>query len=111
VAGRAAAVAGERARLAAAAREAGLDVVPSQANVLWIAAPGVGGAELARRLERVGVVVAPGGALGDPARVRLTVPPARDAADRALRALENAGAPGPTRAGASRHPATGSPPP
>jgi histidinol-phosphate aminotransferase len=111
VAGRAAAVAGERARLAARAREAGLDVAPSEANVLWIAAPGVDGAELARRLERSGVIVAPGGALGDPARVRLTVPPGRDAADRALRALEGAAAPAAMRGRASRHPGTGSPSP
>ena len=90
VGGRAAAVAGERARLAAAARGLGYDVVPSQANVLWIAAPGLDGADLYRRLERQGVIVAPGGALGDPARIRMTVPPARDAADRALRALESA---------------------
>ena len=47
---------------------------------------------LHRRLERQGVIVAPGGALGDPARVRLTVPPAREPADRALRALESASA-------------------
>jgi histidinol-phosphate aminotransferase len=110
VAGRAAAVAGERARLAAAAREAGLDVAPSQANVLWLAAPGVDGAELARRLERSGVLVAPGGPLGDPARVRLTLPPSRDAADRALRALASADAPGPDPPRASRHAAAGNPP-
>ena len=58
--------------------------------MLWIAAPGLDGADLYRRLERQGVIVAPGGALGDPARIRMTVPPARDAADRALRALESA---------------------
>jgi histidinol-phosphate aminotransferase len=94
VAGRAAAVARERARIAAGAAAAGLDVVPSQANVLWLAAPGMDGAELARRLERNAVLVAAGGALGDPARVRLTVPPDPAAADRALRALERAIAPG-----------------
>jgi hypothetical protein len=77
--------------------------------VLWIAASGVDGAELARRLERSGVLVAPGGALGDPARVRLTVPPGRDATDRALRALRSAAAPGSDGARASRHPGTGSP--
>jgi histidinol-phosphate aminotransferase len=110
VAGRAAAVAGERARLAAAARELGLDVAPSQANVLWLAAPAVEGAEVARRLARSGVLVAAGGPLGDPARVRLTVPPSRDAADRALRALATANAPGPDSPRASRHAATGNPP-
>ena len=65
-------------------------MAPSEANVLWAAAPAVAGAELARRLDRAGVVVAPGGALGDPARVRVTVPPGRDDADRALRALASA---------------------
>ncbi len=34
--------------------------------------------------------MAPGGALGDAARIRVTVPPGRDDADRALRALEGA---------------------
>jgi histidinol-phosphate aminotransferase len=94
VAGRAAAVARERARIAAAATAAGLDVAESRANVLWLAAHGVDGAELARRLEHHGVIAAPGGALGDPRRVRLTVPPNAEAADRALRALESAAAPG-----------------
>src|SRR4051812_45662020 len=41
VAGRAAAVARERARLAAGAAAAGVDVGPSQANVLWLAGGGV----------------------------------------------------------------------
>ena len=94
VAARAAAVAGERTRLHSALRDLDYDVAPSQANVLWIAAPGVDGAELNRRLERQGVIVAAGGALGDAARVRLTVPPTREAADRALRALASAIAPG-----------------
>jgi histidinol-phosphate aminotransferase len=93
VAGRAAAVGRERARIAAAATAAGLGVAPSQANVLWLAAPGIDGAELARRLERNAVLVAAGGALGDPARVRLTVPPDPAAADRAMRAVESAVAP------------------
>jgi hypothetical protein len=101
-------VAAERARLATAAAAAGLDVARSEANVLWIAARGVDGADLARRLERSGVLVAPGGALGDPARVRLTVPPGRDAADRARRALASAVAPESDAARASGHPGAGS---
>jgi histidinol-phosphate aminotransferase len=108
VAGRAAAVARERARMAAGAAAAGLDVAPSQANVLWLAARGVDGAELARRLARGDVIVAPGGALGDPARVRLTVPPDPPAADRALRALESAVAPEGGAAGASARDGRGS---
>jgi len=90
VAGRAAAVARERARLASGLGDLGYDVAASQANVLWIAAPRLDGAELARRLERTGLIVAPGGALGDAARVRVTVPPGREDADRAVRALESA---------------------
>jgi histidinol-phosphate aminotransferase len=107
VAGRAAAVAVERTRLADGAVAAGYRVADSQANVLWLAAEGVDGAEVARRLERLGVIVAPGGALGDPERVRLTVPPHADAADRALRALESAVAPGDDAGRASRSRGTG----
>ena len=90
VAGRAAAVARERARLASGLGDLGYDVAASQANVLWLAAPRLDGAELARRLERTGLIVASGGALGDAARVRVTVPPGREDADRAVRALESA---------------------
>jgi histidinol-phosphate aminotransferase len=107
VAGRAAAVARERARIAAGAAAAGLDVATSQANVLWLAADGVDGFELARRLEHQGVIVTPGGALGHSGRVRLTVPPHAEVADRALRALESAAAPGPRAVRASRSPRTG----
>jgi histidinol-phosphate aminotransferase len=87
VAGRVAAVADERERLLEAVRGLGLDVNPSQANVLWLAAPGVAGAELAHRLERHGVLVAPGGPLGDDARVRVSVH-RRESGDQLLRALE-----------------------
>jgi histidinol-phosphate aminotransferase len=87
VAGRAAMVAAERQRLSAAVRALGLQVAPSQANVLWLRANGVNGGELARRLERHGVIVAPGGPLGDDACVRASIQrPA--AGDRLLRALE-----------------------
>jgi histidinol-phosphate aminotransferase len=86
VAGRAAAVAAERTRLIPALRELGLEVAPSQANLVWLRADGVPGAELARRLERHGVIVAPGGPLGDGDRVRAAVQRA-EASDRLLRAL------------------------
>jgi histidinol-phosphate aminotransferase len=107
VAGRAAAVVRQRTRLAAGAAAAGLDVATSRANVLWLAADGLDGAELARRLERQGVIAAPGGALGDSGRVRLTVPPHAEAADRALRALESAIAPGARAVRASGRPPMG----
>jgi histidinol-phosphate aminotransferase len=87
VAGRAAMVAAERGRLSEAVRALGLQVTPSQANVLWLGAEGVNGGELARRLERHGVIVAPGGPLGDDAFVRVSIQ-RPEASDRLLRALE-----------------------
>ncbi len=65
----------------------GLDVPPSQANVLWLAAAGVPGAELAARLGRQGIAVAAGGPLGDPGRVRVTVPHRPEHRERLVRAL------------------------
>jgi histidinol-phosphate/aromatic aminotransferase/cobyric acid decarboxylase-like protein len=47
----------------------------------------VDGAELARRLERHGTIVAPGGMLGENDRVRASVHRRQDA-DRLLRGLE-----------------------
>jgi len=90
VAGRSATVAAERARLLAAVRTLGIEAVPSQANVLWLRAAGVDGGELARRLERHGVIVAAGGPLGDGDRVRAAIH-GREAGDRLLRALERSG--------------------
>ena len=87
VAGRAAMVAAERARLSDAIRELGLHVAPSQANVLWLRAEGVSGGELARRLERHGIIVAPGGPLGGDACIRVSIQ-RREAGDRLVRALE-----------------------
>jgi histidinol-phosphate aminotransferase len=87
VAGRAAMVASERARLGDTLRDLGLQVAPSQANFLWLRADGVHGGELARRLDRHGVIVAPGGPLGDDAYVRAAIQ-RPEAGDRLLRALE-----------------------
>lgn len=70
---RVAAVRAERDRLAGELRELGLEVAPSEANLLWIAAPGLDGAELAARLERSKVLVASGGRFGDDAHVRAAV--------------------------------------
>jgi histidinol-phosphate aminotransferase len=79
----------ERVRLLGAMRGMGLDAEDSQANFIWLRAPGLGGDELANRLRLHGVIVAPGGPLGADDHVRATV---RDsgATDRLLRALENA---------------------
>jgi histidinol-phosphate aminotransferase len=87
VAGRAAMVAAQRTRLVDALRELDVDVALSQANVLWLRAEGVEGADLAHRLERHGVIVAPGAPLGDGERVRVAVH-RPEAGDRLLRALE-----------------------
>lgn len=69
-------------------RALGYDADPSQANFLWVAAPDFGGAELAARLERLGIIVAGGGNLGDPGRVRMAVPHRPELVERTLRAAE-----------------------
>lgn len=83
---RRAAVSRERSRLLAALREAGLDVGESQANFIWLRAQGLSGDQLAQGLRGQGVLVAPGGPLGEDDHVRVSI---RDAAatDRLLRAL------------------------
>ena len=82
------AVSRERDVLLDGLRGLGLDADESQANFIWLRAPGLSGDELANRLRRQGVIVAPGGPLGADDHVRATV---RDtaASDRLLRALEN----------------------
>ncbi len=73
VAARRAAVAHERRRLAAALHDLPVDAPHSQANLVWLAAPGLSGAELAARLERHAVLVAPGGPLGAEDHVRAAI--------------------------------------
>ncbi|HEV2998671.1 MAG TPA: aminotransferase class I/II-fold pyridoxal phosphate-dependent enzyme, partial [Solirubrobacteraceae bacterium] len=84
---RVAAISRERERLTAALRERRLDVADSQANFLWAAHPDLDGAELAARLARAGVLVAPGTALGEPRHVRIAL---RDpaASERLLGAID-----------------------
>jgi histidinol-phosphate aminotransferase len=89
VAGRRAVVIRERARLLEALAGLPVDAEPSQANVIWLSAPGIEGAELARRLEHRGVIVTPGGAFGATDHVRASVQ-SPQATDRLLRALETA---------------------
>ena len=76
----------ERARLLEGLRDLPVDVYDSQANFVWLAAPGMSGAELTARLRELGLVVAPGGPLGADDHVRITI---RDAVatDRVLDAL------------------------
>jgi len=81
-------IAANRTVLTKSCRELGFAVSDSQANVLWLSLPGVPGPELSGRLERGHVIVAPGGPLGQPDHVRLTVPAREDHMTRAVRALE-----------------------
>jgi histidinol-phosphate aminotransferase len=86
---RRATIATHRDRLTAELRERGLDVGASQANVLWVPAPGPHGAsDLAARLDRSGIVVQTGNGVGAPDRVRLTVPHRPEDVDRFLRSLD-----------------------
>jgi histidinol-phosphate aminotransferase len=70
---RVARVAQERARLTTALRQRNFEVSESQANFLWVAHERVDGGELAARLARSGVMVAAGGALGEPRHVRIAI--------------------------------------
>jgi histidinol-phosphate aminotransferase len=79
----------ERPRLIAALRERGFEVSDSQANFVWAAHPSVAGAELAVKLERAGILVAAGDALGEPGNARIAIHSAA-ASDRLLNALDNA---------------------
>jgi histidinol-phosphate aminotransferase len=82
----------QRAALTAGLRDRNVETIPSQANVLWVRAPGPhGGAELAAALERAGIVVQPGGGVGAPDRVRITVPHRPEHVERVLRAWDAVG--------------------
>jgi histidinol-phosphate aminotransferase len=86
LANRRAVVIEQRARLYEGLAALPVEVVPSQANFVWLRAEEAGGAELAARLEQARVRVAQGGPLGDERWVRAAV---RDeyATDRLLWAL------------------------
>jgi histidinol-phosphate aminotransferase len=79
----------ERVRLTAALCERGFEVTDSQANFVWTAHPSLGGDELATRLERAGILVAAGAALGEPRHLRIGVRNAV-ASDRLLAAIDKA---------------------
>jgi histidinol-phosphate aminotransferase len=83
----------ERGRLTEGLRALGADVADSQANFVWLRAPGLSGDALAGRLRRHRVIVAPGGPLGADDHVRAAVLNA-SATDRLLRAYESATARG-----------------
>src|SRR4051812_15355814 len=82
-------VIGQRARVLRALHDLPVDAPDSQANFVWLRAPGLSGAELAGRLERSGVIVAHGGALGDDDHVRAAIRGGA-AAERLLSALASA---------------------
>jgi histidinol-phosphate aminotransferase len=80
-------VATERARLAEAIAELPVDAAPSQANMVWLRAPGLADGELSERLRHSAVIVHPGAEWGEPDHVRATIqsPPATDRLLDALR--------------------------
>jgi histidinol-phosphate aminotransferase len=82
------AVARERTVLTDRLRALGADVTDSQANFLWIRVRELTGDQLANGLRKQGVIVAPGGPLGEDHHVRAAI---RDepASNRLLQAIEN----------------------
>jgi histidinol-phosphate aminotransferase len=76
----------ERRRLLDALRDLPVDVEESQANFVWLRVPGMSGNQLADRLRREGVTVAPGGPLGADDHVRAAIRGAA-ATDRLVDAL------------------------
>src|SRR4051794_26834395 len=79
----------QRARILHALHDLPVDAPDSEANFVWLRAAGLSGAELAGRLERSGVIVAHGGALGDDEHVRAAIRGGA-AAERLLSALASA---------------------
>jgi histidinol-phosphate aminotransferase len=78
----------ERTRLTDGLRALGADVTDSQANFVWLRAPGLSGDALAQALRRQGVIVAPGGPLGADEHVRVSL--LNEAAtERVLHAYQN----------------------
>src|SRR3954469_6369556 len=73
IAGRRSLVSTERTELLEKLPELGVQVAPSQANFLWMKVEDISGADLAARLERERVLVAPGGPLGAEDHVRVAV--------------------------------------
>jgi histidinol-phosphate aminotransferase len=82
-------VARERQVLTDALRDLGVDVTDSQANFLWIRVPKLSGDQLASALRKQGVIVAPGGPLGEDHHIRAAIL-GEAASNRLLRAVENA---------------------
>jgi histidinol-phosphate aminotransferase len=83
------AVAREREVLTDQLRDLGVDVTDSQANFLWIRVHDMSGDQLANALRKQGVIVAPGGPLGEDHHIRASIL-GEAATNRLLRAIENA---------------------
>ena len=81
------AVCRERGRVLEGLREMPVEVDESQANFVWLKAPGLSGRALADKLSARGVIVAPGGPLGADDHIRASVRNAA-ATDRLLHALQ-----------------------
>jgi len=79
----------QRTRLQRALHDLPVDAPDSQANFVWLHAAGLTGSELAARLERAGVIVAPGGPLGADDHVRASIRGA-GGTDRLIEALTGA---------------------
>jgi histidinol-phosphate aminotransferase len=79
----------ERVRVTESLVALGAEVTRSQANFVWVRAPGLSGDALAQALRRQGVIVAPGGPLGAEDHVRAAVLN-EGATNRLLRAYGNA---------------------
>ena len=81
-------VARERKVLTEQLRELGVDVTDSQANFLWIRVRDMSGDQLANGLRKQGVIVAPGGPLGEDNHIRAAVRN-EAASNRLLSAIKN----------------------
>jgi histidinol-phosphate aminotransferase len=79
----------QRGRILRALHDLPVDAPESHANFVWLRAAELTGAQLTASLERAGVIVAPGGPLGDDDHVRAAVRGAA-ATERLLSALESA---------------------
>ncbi|MBB4662894.1 pyridoxal phosphate-dependent aminotransferase [Conexibacter arvalis] len=86
VAARRAVVLTERARVLDALHDLPVDAAPTEANVLWLRAPGLTAGELTARLRNGNVIVMSGEEVGDEEHVRATVQ-APQHADRLLQAI------------------------
>jgi len=89
IASRRAVVLTERARMLDALHDLPVDAAPSEANVLWLRAPGRSASELTQRLRNGNVIVMSGEAVGDEEHVRATIQ-APQHVDRLLQAIRTA---------------------